>query len=103
MVGELWARCVRPAHLRMCRPLYSRLLGRDRFKTMQDAYCGVCILALYFMYLLVVKGALSVFDCSLVRCCLPRGVACCACSLAPTRTNLHAEQHGGEVGVVWPW
>jgi hypothetical protein len=46
-----------------------RLLGRDRFKTMQDAYCGVCILALYFLYLMVVKGALSVFDCSPVRCC----------------------------------
>ncbi len=35
---------------------------------MQDAYCGVCILALYFLYLMVVKGALSVFDCSPVRC-----------------------------------
>ena len=34
---------------------------------MKDAYCGLCILALYFLYLMVVKGALSVFDCSKVR------------------------------------
>jgi hypothetical protein len=53
-----------------------RLLGRDRFKAMQDAYCGVCILALYFLYLMVVKGALSVFDCSPVRCCLPAEPVC---------------------------
>jgi hypothetical protein len=67
--------CPRRACLRMC-VLPARLLGRDRFKTLQDAYCGVCILALYFLYLMVVKGALSVFDCSPVRCrCLPVGSA----------------------------
>jgi hypothetical protein len=49
-------------HLR-ARP---RLLGRDKFKALQDLYCGVCILALYFLYLMVVRGALSVFDCSKV-------------------------------------
>jgi hypothetical protein len=46
--------------------LMDRLLGRDRFQRMKDAYCGLCILALYFLYLMVVKGALSVFDCSKV-------------------------------------
>lgn len=30
-----------------------------------DAYCGLCIVGLYFMYLGVVKGALSVFDCTM--------------------------------------
>ena len=30
-----------------------------------DSYCGLCILALYFLYLSVVKGALSVFDCTM--------------------------------------
>jgi hypothetical protein len=29
-----------------------------------DAYCGACIVALYVLYLSVVKGALSVFDCT---------------------------------------
>jgi hypothetical protein len=43
-----------------------RLLVRDRFQRSKDAYCGLCILALYFLYLMVVKGALSVFDCSKV-------------------------------------
>jgi hypothetical protein len=43
-----------------------RLLGRDKFQHAKDAYCGLCILALYFLYLMVVKGALSVFDCSKV-------------------------------------
>jgi hypothetical protein len=47
----------------MCCP-WHRLLGRDQFKRVKDAYCGMCILALYFLYLVVVKGALSVFDCS---------------------------------------
>jgi hypothetical protein len=37
---------------------------RSRLKQALDAYCGLCILALYFLYLNVVKGALSVFDCS---------------------------------------
>jgi hypothetical protein len=46
--------------------LMDRLLGRDRFQRMKDAYCGLCILAMYFLYLMVVKGALSVFDCSKV-------------------------------------
>jgi hypothetical protein len=49
---------------------------------MQDAYCGVCILALYFLYLMVVKGALSVFDCSLVRRCVCLGPAWFSCTLA---------------------
>ncbi len=54
-----------------------RLLGRDKFKAMQDQYCGVLIVALYFMYLMVVKSALSVFDCSKVGV-VRMGV--CACS-----------------------
>lgn len=37
---------------------------RDAFKHLFDSYCGLCIIALYFLYLNVVKGALSVFDCS---------------------------------------
>ncbi len=40
------------------------VLSRDKFTKAFDAYCGVCILALYFLYLGVVKGALSVFDCT---------------------------------------
>ncbi len=34
------------------------------FKSFLDSYCGLCIVVLYYMYLNVVKGALSVFDCS---------------------------------------
>lgn len=41
-----------------------RLLGRDKFAAAQDSYCGFCIIAMYFLYLTVTKGALSVFDCS---------------------------------------
>ncbi len=52
-----------------------RLLGQGKFKSLQDMYCGVSILALYFLYLTVVKGALSVFDCSKVGC-MPARVAC---------------------------
>jgi hypothetical protein len=37
----------------------------DSFKRALDRYCGLCITALYFLYLSVVKGALSVFDCSM--------------------------------------
>ena len=37
---------------------------RDPFKSKLDSYCGLCIVVLYFLYLNVVKGALSVFDCS---------------------------------------
>jgi hypothetical protein len=29
-----------------------------------DGFCGLCIVALYFLYLNVVKGAISVFDCT---------------------------------------
>ena len=51
------------------RPVdYRRLLGaaaRDGFKRVLDSYCGLCIIVVYFLYLNVVKGALSVFDCSL--------------------------------------
>ncbi len=36
----------------------------DGFKRALDRYCGLCITALYFLYISVVKGALSVFDCS---------------------------------------
>ncbi len=36
----------------------------DGFKSALDRYCGLCITALYFLYISVVKGALSVFDCS---------------------------------------
>ncbi len=42
----------------------SFLVPRDRFMWAFDAYCGVCIVALYVLYLSVVKGALSVFDCT---------------------------------------
>jgi hypothetical protein len=41
------------------------MLSRDGFKGALDSYYGVCTIALYFLYLNVVKGALSVFDCSL--------------------------------------
>jgi hypothetical protein len=37
---------------------------RDGFARAFDTYCGLCILALYFLYITLVKGALSVFDCS---------------------------------------
>ena len=37
---------------------------RDPFKAKLDSYCGLCIVALYCLYLNLVKGALSVFDCS---------------------------------------
>jgi hypothetical protein len=37
---------------------------RNAFKRALDRYCGLCITALYFLYISVVKGALSVFDCS---------------------------------------
>jgi hypothetical protein len=40
------------------------VVSRGKFKRTLDGYCGLCILALYFLYLTVVKGALSVFDCS---------------------------------------
>ncbi len=52
-----------------------RLLGQGKFKSLQDMYCGVSILALYFLYLTVVKGALSVLDCSKVGGMLMR-IAC---------------------------
>ncbi len=38
---------------------------RDRFTRAFDSYCGLCIVGLYFLYLSVVKGALSVFDCTM--------------------------------------
>jgi hypothetical protein len=40
------------------------LLPRDGFKGALDSFFGVCTIALYFLYLNTVKGALSVFDCS---------------------------------------
>ena len=36
---------------------------RDKLLKMIDTYCGICILALYFSYFLVVKGMLTMFDC----------------------------------------
>lgn len=42
-----------------------RLLGRDRLAAIEDSYCGICIIMLYFLYLTVTKGALSVFDCTI--------------------------------------
>jgi hypothetical protein len=33
--------------------------GRDWFQRAFDSYCGACIVGLYFLYLGVVKGALS--------------------------------------------
>jgi hypothetical protein len=47
--------------VRVCVSLFS---STGRFKTFLDSYCGLCIVVLYFLYLNVVKGALSVFDCS---------------------------------------
>ena len=35
----------------------------DRLKGVVDSYVGICIIALYFTYFLVVKGMLSVFSC----------------------------------------
>ncbi len=43
-------------------PYLRRLLGRSKLKTLEDSYCGLCIIVLYFTYLTVTKGALSVFD-----------------------------------------
>ncbi len=37
---------------------------RNKVSTIVDGYCGMCIMALYFLYLTIVKSALSVFDCS---------------------------------------
>jgi hypothetical protein len=58
--------CLR--HLQFCVKYWC---GRDglcwyseAFKRALDRYCGLCITALYFLYISVVKGALSVFDCS---------------------------------------
>jgi hypothetical protein len=39
-------------------------LRRGGFQRAFDACCGLCIMALYFLYLGVVKSSLSVFDCS---------------------------------------
>ena len=66
---NFWQPTSLPPQHTTCR-LMDRLLGRDRFQRLKDAYCGLCILALYFLYLMVVKGALSVFDCSKVWCWL---------------------------------
>jgi hypothetical protein len=48
-----------------CPLLCRRLLGRDRLAAIEDSYCGICIIMLYFLYLTVTKGALSVFDCTI--------------------------------------
>jgi hypothetical protein len=40
------------------------VVARDGFKRTLDAYCGLCIVGLYFLYLGLAKGALSVFDCT---------------------------------------
>jgi hypothetical protein len=37
---------------------------RSRLLLLQDIWCSVCISALYFLYLSLVKGALTVFDCT---------------------------------------
>jgi hypothetical protein len=37
---------------------------RDGFKRALDAYCGLCIVGLYFLYLGLAKGAFSLFDCT---------------------------------------
>jgi hypothetical protein len=37
---------------------------RGLFEQAKDAYAGVCITGLYFLYVAVVKGGLSVFDCT---------------------------------------
>ncbi len=39
--------------------------ARARFLAVLDQYVGLCILAAYFLYLKLVKSALSVFDCTL--------------------------------------
>lgn len=56
-----------------------RLLGRDRFQRWMDMYCGLCILTAYFLYLMLVKGALSVMDCSKVRAGGWGGGSLCFC------------------------
>jgi hypothetical protein len=59
--GYYWlAQWLSPA----CRTGCTCLWDRGKFKRVMDGYCGFCILGLYFLYLTVVKGALSVFDCS---------------------------------------
>ncbi len=52
------------AHPYVALHLRSGEVREDRFKSFLDGFCGLCIVVLYFLYLNVVKGALSVFDCS---------------------------------------
>ena len=41
------------------------LSTREAFKAVYDGYCGLSNIVLYLLYLKLVKGALSVFDCTL--------------------------------------
>ena len=38
---------------------------RQKFRGVQDSCWGITILVLYFLYLSLVKGMLSIFDCTL--------------------------------------
>ena len=79
-------------------------VNRDKFKRALDAFTGVCILALYFLYFSVVKGMWSAFDCQVnktgesiltadpsVHCHVPGGVqeevCSCHCSRVLSATS----------------
>ncbi len=51
-------------HLGLCFAVCISALAPGKLKSILDSYCGVCIVCLYFLYLSLVRGALSVFDCS---------------------------------------
>jgi hypothetical protein len=60
----LWCTLDQPLTNPILCILCAILRPRDRFKQAFDSYCGLCIVALYFLYLGVVRGALGVFDCT---------------------------------------
>ncbi len=49
---------------------------RDRFQRAFDGYCGALIVCLYFLYLGVVRGALSMYDLHAIKLWMRH----CACS-----------------------
>ena len=54
-------RIVSPPHGRWCVRVWPH---RGKIMKVFDAFCGVSILSLYFVYLLVVKSLLSAWDCT---------------------------------------
>jgi hypothetical protein len=45
-------------------PVWGFAVARDAFKSQLDNMCGLAIIICYFLYFMLVKGALGVFDCS---------------------------------------